>query len=67
MDVNIQVTGTGTLLTLTRFLVCQQSGSWGTGAVESPRRVVTEIRTAMCNVSTLIYVCKDCHKRNKIV
>lgn len=66
MDVNIQVTGTGTLLTLTRFLVCQQSGSWGTGAVESPRRVVTEVRTAMCNV-TLIYVCKDCHKRNKIV
>lgn len=43
--------------TLTRFLVCQQSGSWGTGAVESPRRVVTEVRTAMCVVSTLIYVC----------
>lgn len=39
--------------TLTRFLVCQQTIPRGTGAVESPRRVVTDVRTDMCNVTLI--------------
>lgn len=43
--------------TLTCFLVCQQTSPRRTGAVESSHHVVTAVRTAMCNVKTLIYVC----------